>query len=96
MAQTKQAAKDKDIMTRLSSAGEEAMQRFVELPGGKALLDSANSFRARLDELAMRIRAIDPLEKRVTALEKRVRALEKPAKRSVRSTSRTTTKSSGP
>lgn len=78
MTQAKQAAKpDRDLMSRLTGAGEEAMQRLGDLPGGKALLDTAQSFRDRLDELATRIRAIDPLEKRVTDLEKRLAKLEK-------------------
>jgi hypothetical protein len=78
MTQAKQASKtDRDLVTRLAGAGEEAMQRLGDLPGGKALIDTAQSFRERLDELAARIRAIDPLEKRVTALEERLAALEK-------------------
>jgi len=81
MAQTKQAAKfDRDLVARLAGAGEDAMQRLVEMPGGKALVDGAQTVRDRLDELGARIRTIDPLEKRVTALEKRLAALEKAAK----------------
>ena len=78
MTQTKQTPKaEKDLVARLTGAGEEAMQRLGDLPGGKALLDTAQSFRERLDELAVRIRTIDPLEKRVTDLEARLAALEK-------------------
>jgi hypothetical protein len=77
MTQTKQTA-EKDLVTRLTGAGEEAVQRLGELPGGKALLETAQSFRERLDDLAARIRTIDPLEKRVTELERRLGALEKP------------------
>ena len=78
MTQTKQEPKaEKDLMARLTGAGEDAMQRLGDLPMGKALLDTAQSFRERLDELAGRIRAIDPLEKRVTDLETRLAALEK-------------------
>ena len=56
------------------------MQKLSDLPMGKALVDGAQQVRERLDELATRIRAIDPLEKRVTALEERVAALEKKPK----------------
>jgi hypothetical protein len=78
MTQSKQAPKsERDLVSRLAGAGEEAMQRLGDLPGGKALLDTAQSFRERLDELAVRIRTIDPLEKRVTDLEARLAALEK-------------------
>ncbi len=75
MAETPKTA-DKDLVARLTGAGEDAVQRLGELPMGKALLDTAQSFRERLDELGSRIRAIDPLEKRVTALEERLAALE--------------------
>jgi hypothetical protein len=79
---TKQTTKpsDKDLMTRLADAGEDAIQRLGDLPGGKTVVEAAANFRARLDDLAVRIRAIDPLEKRVTALEKRLAALERKAK----------------
>ena len=80
--QTKRKTKDaeKDLMTRLADAGEDAIQRLGDLPGGKIMVDAASGFRARLDELATRIRAIDPLEKRVTTLEKRLAALERKEK----------------
>jgi hypothetical protein len=85
MTQTKQAPKaEKDLVARLTGAGEEAMQRLGDLPGGKALIDTAQSFRERLDELAVRIRTIDPLEKRVTDLEARLAALEKKPKPAAR------------
>ena len=56
------------------------MQKLSDLPMGKALVDGAQQIRERLDELGTRIRAIDPLEKRVTALEERLAALEKTSK----------------
>jgi hypothetical protein len=89
MAQKEQAKKakaDKDIIARLTDAGEDAVQRLGELPGGKTMVEAANTFRERLDELAARIRSIDPLEKRVARLEERLGALEQtrkaPARRS--------------
>ena len=72
-----ETTKDKDFATRLADAGGEAMQKLTDLPMGKALVDGAQQLRERIDELGMRIRAIDPLEKRVTALEKRLAELEK-------------------
>jgi len=81
MPQTKRARKtDKDLITRLADAGEDALHRLEELPGGKAMVDAANTLRKRLDELAVRLRSLDPLEKRVSALEKRLDALERKAK----------------
>src|SRR5262249_8688765 len=73
-------AQDKDLITRLADAGEDAIQRLGDLPGGKTMVEAAQTFRSRLDELAVRIRAIDPLEKRVTALEKRLATLERKEK----------------
>lgn len=77
MPETKQTQTDKDLVARLSVAGEEAMQRLVGIPGGKALVDTAQSLRERLDDLALKIRALDPLEKRVAAIEERLSELEK-------------------
>lgn len=94
MAQTKGTKRpDRDLITRLADAGEDAMQRIGELPGGKALVDTAQTFRERLDDLATRIRAIDPLERRVTQLEARMAALEKKApRRAARATRKPSTK----
>ena len=76
--------KEKDFATRLADAGGEAMQKLSDLPMGKVLVDGAQQLRDRLDELGTRIRAIDPLEKRVTALEERLEALEKKSKPAAR------------
>ena len=83
MAETK-TTKEKDFASRLADAGGEAMQKLTDLPMGKALVDGAQSLRERLDELGTRIRAIDPLEKRVTLLEQRLEALEKKSKPAAR------------
>jgi hypothetical protein len=92
--QTKRTTKDadKDLITRLADAGEDAVQRLGDLPGGKTLVEAATTFRARLDDMATRIRAIDPLEKRVTAIEKRLAALEHKGKPATRSTASKRTK----
>jgi hypothetical protein len=74
---TKTTKPEKDFASRLADAGGDAMQKLSDLPMGKALVDGAQQLRERLDELATRIRAIDPLEKRVSTLEERVAALEK-------------------
>jgi hypothetical protein len=79
-----QKEKEKDFAARLADAGGDAMQKLSDLPMGKALVDGAQQLRERLDELATRIRAIDPLEKRITALEQRVDALETKPKRARR------------
>ena len=78
----------------MSDAGEDALQRLSELPGGKYMLKAMGDVRAGIDELAMKLRRIDPLERRVAAIEKRLDSLDKPtAKTTTRR--RTTAKKSG-
>jgi hypothetical protein len=86
MTQTtgKSKASDKDLVTRLADAGEEALQRLSELPGGQKALTAYNDLRNRVDELGKKVRGIDALEARVAKLEKELAALKKartPARR---------------
>lgn len=77
-------AKDKDFVTRLADAGEEALQRLSDLPGGQRAVTAFNDLRARVDELGKKVRGIEELETRVRELEKEVAALKKakaPARR---------------
>jgi hypothetical protein len=89
MAQTqakRTTRSDKDIITRLADAGEEAIARLAELPGGHRVTEAVQLLRDRLDDLQVRLRSLDPLERRVAELEKRLAALESkqrtPARRS--------------
>ena len=75
---------DKDFVTRLADAGEEALQRLAELPGGQKALTAVNDLRTRVDDLTKKVRGIDALEARVAKLEKELVALKKakaPARR---------------
>jgi hypothetical protein len=75
---------DKDFVTRLADAGEEALQRISELPGGQKVLTAVNDLRTRVDELGKKVRGIDALEARVAKLEKELASLKKaqaPARR---------------
>ncbi|HEU4973109.1 MAG TPA: hypothetical protein VFT35_14415 [Gaiellaceae bacterium] len=75
---------DKDFMTRLADAGEEALQRIADLPGGQKALTAVNDLRTRVDDLTKKVRGIDELEVRIAKLEKEVAALKKaktPARR---------------
>jgi outer membrane murein-binding lipoprotein Lpp len=84
----------KDLLTRLADAGEEAINRLSDLPGGSRFVDATNAMRARMDELQKKVRGIDELERRVAALEKKVDQLAKPAKpRAARSPAATGSKS---
>jgi hypothetical protein len=81
-----ETAQEKDLVTRLADAGEEALHRLTELPGGQRALNAMNDLRARVDDLAKKVRGIDALEERVSKLEQDVTELRK-AKTSSRSTS---------
>jgi hypothetical protein len=70
-------ASEKDFVTRLADAGEEALQRLADLPGGQKALTAMNDLRSRVDDLAKKVRGIDALEERVVKLEKEVAALKK-------------------
>jgi hypothetical protein len=88
MAETKHATHkpaERDFMTRLADRGEEALQRLSELPGGQKAVGAFNDLKARVDDLAKKVRGIDALELRIAKLEKDVAALKKakaPARRS--------------
>ena len=73
----KKPTAEKDFVTRLADAGEEALQRLAELPGGQKALTAANDLRARVDDLAKKVRGIDALEARVAKLEKELAALKR-------------------
>jgi hypothetical protein len=94
MARTRQ---QKDLLTKLTEAGEEAISRLGEIPGGNRVVEATNALRQRLDELQRRVRALDPLEKRVSELERRLQALERKGRTTARgaagaATSRATTR----
>jgi hypothetical protein len=75
---------EKDLVTRLADAGEEALQRLADLPGGQKAVTAFNDLRTRVDDLSKKVRGIDELETRVAKLEKELAALKKaqaPARR---------------
>jgi len=74
--QSKRKPTEKDLLTKLADAGEEALNRIVELPGGHRMVEAVNVLRDRLDDLQTRLRALDPLERRVTELERRLATRE--------------------
>ena len=55
---------ERDFATRLADAGEEALQRIAELPGGQRALTAVNDLRTRVDDLTKKVRGIDALEAR--------------------------------
>jgi phage shock protein A len=66
---------EKNILTRLADAGEDAIARLGDAPGADRMLGAVNTMRDRTDELQRRLRGVDELEKRVAELERRLDAL---------------------
>ncbi|MGH3127781.1 MAG: hypothetical protein ACRDPX_07670 [Gaiellaceae bacterium] len=77
MATTEKTKTEKDFVTRLADAGEEALQRIADLPGGQKALTAYNDLKTRVDDLGKKVRGIDALEERIVKLEKEVAALKK-------------------
>ena len=70
MAKTQQ----KDILSRVTGLGSEALHRLNELPGGAKALELINDSKTRLDEMQKKLRGLDALEKRVAKLERQLAA----------------------
>lgn len=70
--------KQKDLLTRLSDAGEEALSRVAGAPATARVMETVGGMRERLDDVQKKVRGLDALEKRVAKLEKRVEELSKP------------------
>jgi BMFP domain-containing protein YqiC len=67
----------KDLLTRLAEAGEDALHRLSEAPGMDRATAFAKSTRKQLDELTKRVQGISALEARIAKLEKQVATLSK-------------------
>jgi uncharacterized protein YoxC len=67
----------KDLLTRLSDVGEEALSRVAGSQATSRVLESVGAMRERLDDVQKKVRGLDALEKRVAKLEKRVDELSK-------------------
>jgi uncharacterized protein YoxC len=91
-----QGKSQKDLLTRLSDAGEEALSRVAGSATTARLLDSMGGMRERLDDVQKKVRGLDALEKRVTKLEKRVEELSKPKRTAAAPRSRAATTKRAP
>jgi hypothetical protein len=67
----------KDLLTRLADAGEDALHRLGDAPGMDRVTTFAKSTKKQLDELTKRVQGIKELEARIVKLEKQVAALSK-------------------
>jgi hypothetical protein len=90
---TRAKSQSKALVTRLTDAGEDALQRIADLPGGHRALGAFNDLRNRVDELGKKVRGIDALERRIVKLEKQVAELKRPQRKTAtsRKTPRRTT-----
>jgi hypothetical protein len=70
-------AQQKDILSRMTGLGSEALHRLSEVPGGSRLVEMANESKARLDEMQKKLRGLDALEQRVAKLERQLAAQTK-------------------
>jgi uncharacterized protein YoxC len=80
--------KQRDLLTRLSDAGEEAISRVAGSQTTSRLMDSVGGLRERIDDVQKKLRGLDALEQRVAKLEKKVADLSKPKRASASSRSR--------
>jgi phage shock protein A len=90
------APRQKDLLTRLSDAGEEALSRVAGSQATTRVVETVGGMRERLDEMQKKVRGLDALEQRVADLEKRVDELSKPKRTTAaRSRAATTRKAPG-
>lgn len=82
---------EKDLVSRLADAGEEALHRLADLPGGQKAVGALNELRNRVDDLGKKVRGIEALEERVAKLEKELAALKKAKASSSRTAATRTT-----
>jgi TolA-binding protein len=92
-------ARQKDLLSRLADAGEEAIQRLADVPGADRVTGALGAMRDRMDEMQKRLRGLEALDRRLAELERRVDKLEgktAPARSGARSPAKaaTTTKTS--
>jgi hypothetical protein len=66
----------RNIVSMLADAGEEAIQRLGNAPGGDRLVGAVNVLRERVDDMQKNMRAITTIEKRLDAIERRLDKLE--------------------
>jgi phage shock protein A len=89
--------KQKDLLTRLSDAGEEALTRVAGSQATSRVVETLGGMRERMDDMQKKVRGLDELERRVTKLEKRIAELSKPRRTTAsRGRSATARKTTGP
>jgi hypothetical protein len=90
-----------NLVSRLADAGEEAIQRLGNAPGGDRLVGAVNALRERVDDMQKNMRAIATIEKRLDSIERRLDKVEgkstsTPSRAAVRKTPSGTRKKTTP
>jgi hypothetical protein len=75
----KRRTQDQDVISRLADRGEDALRGLFDLPR-RIVVGTKDGVSERLHDVATRLRAIDPLDRRVGAIERRLDSLEQPKK----------------
>lgn len=88
MARARTTTAQKDILSRVTDLGAEALQKLADVPGGSRLVEMANDSKSRLDEMQKRLRGLDELEKRVEKLERQLAAQTKKPAAAAKTTAR--------
>jgi uncharacterized protein Yka (UPF0111/DUF47 family) len=77
------AKRQKDLLSRMADAGEEALQRLAGTPGADRVLGTAlgvlHNMRDQVDSLSKRVRGLEEMEKRVAKLERKVDKMSREA-----------------
>ncbi len=80
MARARTTTSQKDILSRVTDLGTEALHKLADVPGGSRLVDMATESKTRLDDMQKKLRGLDALERRVAKLEQALAAqTRKPA-----------------
>jgi hypothetical protein len=73
-------ATTKSTLDRLTSLGEEVIEKASQNPNLARVVGAATQLKDRVDDLSKRVRGLEAMEKRIAELEARVNKLEKTPK----------------
>lgn len=79
MAGRTRTTQDNDVISELADRGEDALRRLVDVPR-RIVIGTMDGVGERLHDVATKLRAIDPLDRRLGAIERRLDSLEQSSK----------------
>ncbi len=71
----------KSTLDRLTSLGEEVLEKAQQNPTAHRVLQGAMQLKDRVDDLSKRVRGLEAMEKRIAQFEKRLGKLEYAARK---------------